>query len=213
VSVRKPVVPTLVIASFAAAAAAFAFGWGGARRAAPRAGAEPGAEGEPAAAAAEGDEVQRLRAELAKKDSVIRALTNQGIAREVEHATSAAEAVAAATRTPAARAADALEARLAAAPANAAAKAELEQALRPALDPQVLGAARVDDLGCAGALCKLAVSATTEAEVNPAVNALAQHFPKSFGATKVLPTNEGAREIFFGRTYEDLAVEDPSARP
>lgn len=206
---RKPVVLTLVIASFAAVVAgAFAFGGGGARSAAPRAGAEPGAEGEPAAPAAEDDEVRRLHAELSKKDAVIRALTNQGVAREVEHATSAAAAVAAATRTPAARAAEALDARLAAAPANAAAKVELEQALRPALDPQVLGAARVDELRCAGSLCKLALSAETDAEVNPAVNALAQHFPKSFGATKVLPTNEGAREIFFGRSYEDLAADD-----
>jgi hypothetical protein len=103
------------------------------------------------------------------------------------------------------RAVGALDARLAAATPDFAAKAELERAL--ALDPKTLGAASVRSLGCAGALCKVALAAATDREVEAAVSALAERFPKRFPSTTVYTTAEGARAISFARASEELDVD------
>ncbi len=207
---RKAIVPALVLASLAAAAL-FAFARSGPRAAALRAERSPDTEREVSATAADQDEVRRLRAEIKAKDGVIRALTNQAMASDADRATAAAATMAALKRTSVSRAVEALDGRLAAAPADAAGKAELEQALHPALESKALGNARVDDVRCAGNLCKITLSAPTEAEVGPAVGAVAGHVPKTFSAVIAYPENEGERAIFVGRSSDALTVAGDSA--
>jgi hypothetical protein len=148
-------------------------------------------------------EIRRLRAELQTKDRVIRELTAQGIVKDAEKA-----AVAAATeREPAVRACEVLDQRLAAAPSAPGAKAEMEQALRGALDPKVLGAARLESLQCSGALCKVAMTADSDADVEASVGAMAEQLPKMFAATVVYATEDGERSVYLARSADDLAVD------
>ena len=206
-SARKAIVSTLVLASLAAAVF-FGLARSGPRSAAPP---SPETESEAGVATADHDEVSRLRAEVKAKDGVIRALTNQAVASDAERAAAAAATAAALKRTSVSRAVDVLDARLAAAPADAAAKAEVEQALL--LESKALGAAHVDDLRCGGNLCKIALSAASEAELGRAVEAIAGHVPKSFQAMMAYPANEGERAIFVGRSSADLVVDKPVADP
>jgi hypothetical protein len=212
VSARKAIVSALVLASLGAAAL-FAFARSGPRS--PAARGEPSFEaaGEANVATADRDEVRRLRAEVKAKDGVIRALTNQAMASDTERAAAAAATTAALKRTSITRAIEVLDARLAAAPADAAAKAELERALQPALESKALAAAHVDDLRCAGTLCKIALSAATAAELAPAMEAVATHAPKSFPSMIAYPEGDSARAIFVGRTSADLTIDGPAVGP
>lgn len=208
-SVRKATVPTLVLAALAAAAF-FAFARSGPRTAAT---SSPGIESEASVTTADNDEVRRLHAAVREKERVIRALTNQAMASDAERAAAAAATAVALRRTSVSRAVEALDARLAAAPADAAAKAQLEQALRPAFESKAFGGARVDDVRCAGNLCKVALSSATEAELGPAIEAVAGHVPKAFPAMIAYPGNEGGRAIFVGRSSDDLKVAEDPASP
>lgn len=210
---QRAIVSTLVLASAGATAAFFAFGRGGPLSATMRGEIEPSApvpQGGPATS--DKEEIRRLRAELQTKERLLRALATQAAAREGEHAAALSAAVHTATRSPMARATAALDARLEGAPANGSAKAELERALR--LEPKGLGPVHVDDLRCAGRLCKIALSGPSDVELRPVVNSIAERIPKGFAATQFFPTGEGAQAIYLGRSGDDLAVEEaPLALP
>lgn len=163
----------------------------------------PGAKPAAGVSSADAEEVRRLRAEVATKDAVIRALAAQGVAKEAERAAAVRSAMADAARTPEAQAVARLDARLAAAPPDMTAKATLERTLGPNV-----GTAHIDELRCAGALCKVALSAANDEDVNAAVSSLSDRLPKEFGATIVLPLDGGERAIFIGRTSADLNVDD-----
>jgi hypothetical protein len=209
VSARKAIVPTLVLASLAAAAF-FAFARSGPRAAALRqeSSSDPASEASPAPG--DQDEVRRLRAELKAKDGVIRAITKQAIASDADRAAAAEATIAALKRSQFSRAIETLDARIAAAPADAAGKAELEQAMRPAFESAGFGDTRVVDVRCGGELCKVAVSANSGAELIPALEAMSHHVPKSFPAVITLPgEDEGERAVFLGRTSAAIALPPP----
>jgi hypothetical protein len=210
---RRPFVLSLLAGGLAVVAIAAGLGvaavrGGSAATPAEAATEEPGDGTVRGAAASHGesDEVRRLRAQLRAKDDMIRTLTAGSAQGEARHAAELSAAAAEARRTPEDRAASILDARLAAAPAAPLAKAELERALRPALDPARLGQARVDDLRCAGALCKIALSAPDDAAIVDAVNGIAESPPKGYEATIVYTTGQGARSIYFGKLHADLAL-------
>lgn len=161
---------------------------------------------------ADAEEVRRLRADLERKDQAIRAVTEQAAAGELDRAAAVAAARERA-QSPAARAVAKLDARLDAGPASPAATAELERALRSTLDSTALGPAHVDGLRCTETLCRVALSAATPDELAPAVEAIAEHAPKSFPAVITYPTNGGGRAIYIGRSSADLTPDDPTARP
>jgi hypothetical protein len=195
----------LAVALFLAAVAAVVAVAAGLRREQQQPAAKddtPGADPAAGVPSPDADEVQRLRAELRTKDALIRALTVQGAAKEAERAAAVRSAMADASRTPAARAVARLDSRLASAPPDMTAKATLERAL----GPQV-GTAHVDELRCAGALCKVALSAANDGDLDAAVSGLSDRLPKEFGATIVLPLEDGERAIFIGRTSADLTVD------
>lgn len=217
---RRPLVLSLLAGSLAVVAVVAVFGLAAAGRGSAATPAEAETEGPGAGAVrgdgpshGESDEVRRLRAQLRAKDDVIRTLTAGSAEGEARHAAELSAAVSEARRTPEERAASILDQRLAAAPAAPLAKAELERALRPALDPARLGQARVDDLRCAGPLCKIALSAPDDAAIVEAVNGIAESPPKGFEATIVYTTGEGARSIYLGRQHADLALAPNTPEP
>src|SRR4051812_45521330 len=147
VSVRKAIVTTLVLAGLVAAAF-FAFARGGPRAAALRQkqSSHPASEASPATG--EPDEVRRLRAEVKTKDNIIRAFATHALTSEADHEANVAATVAAAKRSQTDRAIEALDARIAAALPDVAAKTELEQALRPAFESAGFVGARVAEVRC-----------------------------------------------------------------
>lgn len=175
--------------------------------AAPPASAE--ATGQPAP---ESTEVERLRAELATKNRVIRELTAQGVAKDATLAatvaTTAAEKAAAiekARRTAQEAAREVLDGRL----ESGGAAADLERAL-DGIDGSKLGAARIASRRCGGALCRLELTAESPDAMNTSIEALVERIPKTFGGTAVYDTEDGARAVYLARSSDDLTIEAPS---
>jgi hypothetical protein len=206
VSVRKAIVTTLVLAGLVAAAF-FAFARGGPRAAALRQkqSSHPASEASPAAG--EPDEVRRLRAEVKTKDNIIRAFATHALTSEADHEAKEAATVAAVKRSQTDRALEALDARIAAALPDVAAKTELEQALRPAFESAGFVGARVAEVRCAGDLCKVAVSTNGVDELRTALEEVASHLPKTFPAMITLPgQGDGDRALYFGRSPAAIDV-------
>lgn len=205
-SVRKAIVTTLVLAGLVAAAF-FAFVRSGPRAAAQRQkqSSHPASEASPATG--EQDEVRRLRAEVKTKDDIIRALATQAFTSQADQEATAAATAAALKRSQTDRAIETLDARIAAAIPDVAAKTELEQALRPAFESAGFAGARVADVRCAGDLCKVAVSTKGVDELRLALEEVASHLPKTFPSMITLP-GEGAgdRALYFGRSPSAVDV-------
>lgn len=158
-------------------------------------------------------ELERLRAELQTKNRVIRELTAQGVAKDATLAatvaTTAAEKTAAMEKarqsaTDAAR--EVLDGRL----ESGGAAADLDRAL-DGIDASKLGPARIASRRCGGSLCRLELTADSTAAMNTSLEALVERLPKTFGATTVYDTPDGARAVYLARTSDDLTIEPPSA--
>jgi hypothetical protein len=165
-----------------------------------------------AAAPSDSSELERLRAEHQTKNRVIRELTAQGVAKDATLAatvaTTAAEKTAAmekARQSASDAAREVLDGRLEA----GAAAADLDRAL-DGLDASKLGPARIASRRCGGSLCRLELTADSPAAMNTSLEALVERLPKTFGATTVYDTPDGARAVYLARTSDDLAIEPPS---
>jgi hypothetical protein len=168
-----------------------------------------GASSEPAAIPTDGDEVQRLRAELQKKDQVIRALVAQGADKDTRAANLAAAAVAAASREAdreeaLEHARQVLDERLAA--PGAGSVAELEHAVAAMLDPGALGTTRVTSRRCNGAMCRVTLAGDTPAALNASIETLMDRQPKTFAGAVVYDAEDGTRALYLARSSDDLAI-------
>jgi hypothetical protein len=165
--------------------------------------AHPNAE--PNAVASE--EVQRLRAEVRKRDEMLASLLAQTRA-----AKDASAPVVAAPQTPPShpgdRAVDVLDERMYTAPKDPARAAEMERAIREVAGSPALARAKIASLHCGSTLCKVILTAENGdgGNVNESMAALGSSLPKLFGAAAVHRTSDGESAMYLARSGEDLSM-------
>lgn len=177
----------------------------------------------PAPAVSNGEltaEVQRLRAELRRKDEQVRTLKAERVARSELEEDNRADALLAAPAAnpdteidPEVRAADLLDERLLLGKRDPRQADELEAALKQIVEAVPLGGASVGSLYCSSDLCKLTFEADTEQKLNHAVGTTAMKSPKILAASVAYPNGEGRVALYFGRTHADLAIPAPEEAP
>lgn len=158
-----------------------------------------------AAATTHDDEIHRLRDQLRAKDRVINELASQALPRAAPSADPAPPPPSPAAPDLTARACETLDERLAAAPPNPALAAELRRTLGDT-EPAASAKADLASLACAGALCKVAVTAETDGAVEAYVAAMTARLPASFAATVVYATRDGERSVYVARARAELEV-------
>ncbi|HVZ73466.1 MAG TPA: hypothetical protein VHJ20_13890 [Polyangia bacterium] len=160
------------------------------------------------ATSSQNDEVARLRAEVQRKDHIIRDLVANGAVKDETNAALAAEAIQQANdrADPAGRARRLLDERIAATSSSPSA-AELSSALAAALSTISLAPARVTEQRCGGTLCRVTLAADSPAAMNASLGALVDHLPKAMGASAIYETEDGARDVYMARTSDALALE------
>ena len=159
-------------------------------------------------------ELVRLHAEVRNKDALIGVLAAAAQTRTPD---ASAEAQVAETPPAAsdqeAQAVDALDERLYMAHTDPRRAAELEQALRGALNSVELTDVKIASLHCAPTLCKLALAAESQASINKAVEDTLKEVSKLFQSTVGLPLGSGQFSLYLGRTSQDTALPAPSESP
>jgi hypothetical protein len=153
------------------------------------------------------DEVVRLRAELQQKNALLLALAS---AQKKEEAKSPSQGGAMPTvdeKETVSRAVDILDERMFTAPRDQAKAAEMERALRELADTAQLSEAKVSSLYCGSTLCKITVSAQTNAALNRSITALGEHLPKTFGASAAYELSNGQSALYVAKANQDLDVQ------
>jgi len=95
-------------------------------------------------------------------------------------------------------------------PPNPSEAARLESALRPLLNPVLLGEA-VAELRCGASMCKVSLIAEDDARVIRAATTLAERAPKAFTAAVVYPEETGHRSVYLSTNATDLQTYEPVA--
>ncbi|MEY2930197.1 MAG: hypothetical protein RL033_946 [Pseudomonadota bacterium] len=151
------------------------------------------------------EEVQRLRAELRQKDALLRTLAKRQNAAP-EAAGEPAAAPEEQQLDPVARTIDVLDERLHLAPADARKAAEMEHAVREAVDAATLNDAKVSSLYCTGALCKLTMAAPTQESMAQSLQSLSGKLSKTITNTLVLDLSNGESAVYLAQSSEALDV-------
>ena len=156
-------------------------------------------------------EVARLKAELRRKDLTILAMKmdrNQAVQQAQE-----SEESLKARANPAKRAADILDERLSAPPADVNRAREMKRALQDAIDAIELDDTQVDTLHCGGSnLCRLTLASSNADVLNKSVAELSRRFPTEYvSGTLVVPLADGRKAIYLAETSEDLNTEPEEA--
>ena len=110
------------------------------------------------------EEVQRLRAELRKRDQMLASLLAQ--ARASSSDSGSAAGAAPATLPPGDRAIDILDERMFTAPKDPAKAAEMERAIREVASSPALAKAKIASLSCGSTFCKVILTAEAGSDVN-----------------------------------------------
>jgi hypothetical protein len=105
-----------------------------------------------------------------------------------------------------ARTVDVLDERLHLAPANGRKAAEMEQAVREAVNAATLGDAKISSLYCTAALCKLTMSASTQDAMNQSLRSLNGKLSKTISNTLVLDLSNGESAVYLAQSIEALDV-------
>jgi hypothetical protein len=160
------------------------------------------------------EEVQRLRAELRKKDALLDALVSAQKAAADRPAPSMPVAQPE-PLDPVARAIDTLDERMLMGPKDPRKIAEMERALKDAVSSSVLGDVKVASMYCGGSnLCKVALSGASDKAVDESISTLSGHLPKTFGASTVLRLSDGQSAIYLAKSSDDLNLEpEKEAKP
>ena len=159
------------------------------------------------------DEIEALRAQLRGKDELLKTVVLKAAAAEQQRA----EAPAAARppppqASPALRACDLLDERMFAAPADPGEVKELERQLHTMVEGGAVGAAKVSALQCGGKMCKVTFSSANQADLNSAVEKVAERTPKGFAGTAAYAYEPGALALYIARDADDLTIpDDPAA--
>jgi hypothetical protein len=163
---------------------------------------------EPGAGASE--EVQRLRAELRKRDQLVASLL----------AASRGSAAASSTEAHAPkpqpvnredRAAEILDDRMVGAPKDPGKAAEMERAIRDLASSPDFGKMKLASLSCGSTLCKLTLTGENEAALNQSMAEMSTHLPKLFEAAVAHRLSDGQTTMYVARARDDLAVDAPTA--
>lgn len=152
------------------------------------------------------EEVQRLRAELRQKDALLQALAKRQAAPLETRGAEAAAAPEEQPLDPVARTIDVLDERLFLAPADARKAAEMEQAVREAIDSATLGDAKVSSLHCTSAMCKLTMTAATPEAMNQSMQSVSGKLSKTITNTLVLDLSNGESALYLAQSSEALDV-------
>jgi len=150
-------------------------------------------------------ELERLRAEIRRKDQLLRAMAAASVTPSGP-TPSSDRMVTAPSLDPAARTADMLDERLFLGAKDPAKAAEMERALRSIVDPAVLGEATLISLYCGSTLCRVTLKAGAEGIVNRSLAAMSSHLPKLFGASLAFRLGSGERALYVAQSSRDLAV-------
>jgi hypothetical protein len=150
-------------------------------------------------------ELERLRAELRQKDQLLRKFAAAS-AVAAERVPNAAASPSVPDLDPAAKTQDLLDERLLLVSKDPAKAAEMERALRSAVDVSLPGEATLSSLYCGSALCRVIIKAGTESVVNQSLAAMSAHLPKLFGASLAFRLGAGERALYVAPSHQDLAV-------
>ncbi len=162
------------------------------------------------ASSGDSKELQRLRAELRRKDAMLGALAAAPRAAEAPPAQVSATPPAP-DLDPAAHTAEMLDERMFTAPQDPAKAGEMERALRDIVIPGALDQAKASMVHCGSTLCKVSISAETDAAANRSMIAMSSRLPKLFGASVVLQLGKGESAMYLAKSSRDLDLEPESA--
>ncbi|MEY4545554.1 MAG: hypothetical protein RL685_1749 [Pseudomonadota bacterium] len=165
---------------------------------------EPSQAASGSGSAGANEEVLRLRAELRQKDALLRALAKRQAAQEAASEPAAAPEEQA--LDPVARTVDVLDERLHLAPADPRKAAEMEHAVREAVDAATLNDAKISSFYCTGALCKLTLAAPTQEAMAQSLQSLSGKLSKTITNTLVLDLSNGESAMYLAQSSEALDV-------
>ncbi|MBN1606430.1 MAG: hypothetical protein JW940_07335 [Polyangiaceae bacterium] len=152
-------------------------------------------------------EVSQLRAELRRKDAMIRAMAVSRAAEAAAPAPAQPDEPSNEVDDPTAQACDTLDERMLTAPPDGRTTAEMERAVESMLEPRALGSTKVRSHHCGGALCKIVLLGESSASLNDSLIALSQRTPKLFAGSMAYPTATNERALYLATEREALSTE------
>jgi hypothetical protein len=155
-------------------------------------------------------EIARLRADLQRKDSIIRAMAASRV--QDDRASEAPPPVAPSNgvEDPLAAACDTLDERMLTAPQDVRRTAEMERTVDAMLDPKALGQTKVSSRQCGGTMCKLVLVGASPSSLNESIVAMGQRSSKQFSGTITYPSGTNESTVYLATNRDDLK---PSPTP
>jgi hypothetical protein len=169
----------------------------------PNAVSEPAPEN--AEASMRGDpewKIQRLRAEVQKKDTIIREF----------NARMASPPVASGPAIPSHEnvdPCDQLDERMYAAPVNSRESEQMKSQIQTAMNADLLGKVRIGSLECGSTICKMVLAAENNNDIREFTSKLPGQIPKTFAKLVAHTTKSGEKALYFATKEGDLSIRAP----
>lgn len=154
-------------------------------------------------------EVQRLRAELQRKDLALRAAAIVPVGSDTGPAPQTEDAPSVPVQDPIAMACDLLDERMLTAPVDNRKSAEMEQAIFGMLQASAIPSNIVASTHCGSTLCKVVLRNSTASELESALRKVSENTPKLFGGVSAYNSNPDEKSVYFAKDGKDVQSAPP----